>query len=161
MKAIVNQLDSFDINGNIINNNAHKIDIVPINQDEIHLLVDNKSYRASVVSIDKEDKKVVLMVNSKEFEVKLMDSTDILLQKLGIQNTTSSKNNLFKAPMPGLVKQITVKEGQEVKKGDVVLVLEAMKMENALKASTNATIKTIHAQAGLAVEKGTLLMEFE
>jgi biotin carboxyl carrier protein len=36
-----------------------------------------------------------------------------------------------------------------------------MKMENALKASTNATIKTIHAQAGLAVEKGTLLMEFE
>lgn len=161
MKAIVNQQDSFDISGNIINNKTHKIDIIPINQDEIHLLIDNKSYRASVVSIDKEDKKVVLMVNGKEFEVKLMDNTDLLLQKLGIQNTSSSKNNLFKAPMPGLIKQITVSEGQDVKKGELVLVLEAMKMENALKASTDAKVKSIHVNTGVAVEKGTLLIEFE
>jgi biotin carboxyl carrier protein len=63
--------------------------------------------------------------------------------------------------MPGLIRTIVVAEGQEVKKGDVILILEAMKMENALKSPADLVVKSIKVQQGQAVEKNQLLIEFE
>jgi biotin carboxyl carrier protein len=59
--------------------------------------------------------------------------------------------------MPGLLKAINVTIGQTVKKGEVIFVLEAMKMENALKSPMNGIIKEIYAEAGSAIEKGFVL----
>ena len=66
----------------------------------------------------------------------------------------------LKAPMPGLVLSIEVEEGQEVKKGDVLMILEAMKMENAIKAPADLVIKEIKCKQSEAVDKGQVLMIF-
>jgi pyruvate carboxylase subunit B len=57
------------------------------------------------------------------------------------------------APMPGMIIDYKVKEGEKVKSGDVVLILEAMKMENSLTAPASGTVKKIHLQAGSSVSK--------
>ena len=63
--------------------------------------------------------------------------------------------------MPGLVLRVQAEPGQAVPAGAGLVVLEAMKMENELKASAPATVKAVLVQAGEAVEKGQVLMEFE
>ena len=65
------------------------------------------------------------------------------------------------APMPCKISQVNVKEGDLVKKGQTLLVLEAMKMENTLKSSGIGKVKTIHVVSGAVVEKGAPLFEFE
>ena len=78
-----------------------------------------------------------------------------------MNNLTKSKINVLKAPMPGLVLKILIAEGQEIKKGDGLIVLEAMKMENIIKSSGDCTIKKINVVVKQAVEKNQVLMEFE
>ena len=63
--------------------------------------------------------------------------------------------------MPGKVVKINVEVGQEVKKGDCVLILEAMKMENEIKTAVDGTIKAIHVKEGDALDSGILMMEVE
>jgi len=67
----------------------------------------------------------------------------------------------IKAPMPGLVLEIAVTDGQEVKEGDKLLILEAMKMENSIIIQSSAIIKKVSVSAGQAVEKGQVLLELE
>ena len=62
--------------------------------------------------------------------------------------------------MPGLIVGIHVQSGDAVKKGDSLLILEAMKMENVLKAPADATVKAIRTTKGDRVEKGQVLVEF-
>jgi biotin carboxyl carrier protein len=82
------------------------------------------------------------------------------LHNLGLDNIAAKKINDIKAPMPGMVLNILVGEGQQVKKGDSLLVLEAMKMENVLKSPTDGMIKKVVAIKGTAVEKNQLLIQF-
>ncbi|HUP90273.1 MAG TPA: biotin/lipoyl-containing protein [Longimicrobiales bacterium] len=65
-----------------------------------------------------------------------------------------------KAPMPGMIVRIDVQPGDKVRAGQGVVVIEAMKMENELKAEAAGTVSKIHAEPGTAVEKGTVLIEF-
>ena len=67
----------------------------------------------------------------------------------------------LKAPMPGLVIDIKVEVGREVKQGDPLVVIEAMKMENIIKARGKAIIKKVCVEAGKSIEKGDLILEFE
>ena len=67
----------------------------------------------------------------------------------------------LRAPMPGLVVRVVVEPGQEVSAGMGLVVLEAMKMENELKASAAGTVTAVRAQPGEAVEKGQVLVEFQ
>ncbi|MEZ4891955.1 MAG: acetyl-CoA carboxylase biotin carboxyl carrier protein subunit [Saprospiraceae bacterium] len=72
----------------------------------------------------------------------------------------SQKANIVKAPMPGMVLNILVEPGQQVTKGDSLLILEAMKMENMIKAAGDGVIKAVHVQTGAAVDKGQLLLKW-
>ena len=63
-------------------------------------------------------------------------------------------------PMPGLIKQVAVKEGQEVKAGEIIAVVEAMKMENVLRAEKDATVKTVKAKEGDILAVDAVIMEF-
>jgi pyruvate carboxylase subunit B len=67
----------------------------------------------------------------------------------------------LRAPMPGLVVRVVAEPGQRVSAGGGVVVLEAMKMENELKAAVEAVVKAVRVRAGEAVEKGQVLVEFE
>jgi acetyl/propionyl-CoA carboxylase alpha subunit len=159
IKAIINQKEIIEVDGQLINGSEKSIDIQKINDREYSLLINNESYKALFVSYNAEEKKLVMLINGKEFEIQIQDKTDLLLQKMGLNNVANAKQNSLKAPMPGLIRQVNVSEGQEVKKGDVLIVLEAMKMENALKAAADAVVKKIVIVAGQTVEKSQLLIE--
>jgi propionyl-CoA carboxylase alpha chain len=65
------------------------------------------------------------------------------------------------SPMPGLLVSLQVEEGQEVKAGEQVAVIEAMKMENTLRAERDSVVQKIHVQPGNTVERDQAIVEFE
>lgn len=71
------------------------------------------------------------------------------------------KDGKVKPPMPGKVVEVKVKEGQAVAEGDVLVVLEAMKMQNDLKSPLAGTVKRVHVADGTNVESSTVLVEIE
>lgn len=125
-----------------------------------HIIKDGLSYTAEVVKADYSTKTFTILVNKLRFELQLQDKFDILLAQMGMNNANTQKIGSLKAPMPGLLIDVKVAEGQEVKKGDTLLVLEAMKMENVLKAPADAVIKSIKVQKGENVEKNQVLIIF-
>lgn len=143
-----------------LNETLVKGDLIKINPYQYHVLFKGKSYNVDVVKLNTEEKTLVLKINSVKFNLQLKDKYDELLHTLGLDNLASKKVNEIKAPMPGMVLKVLVKEGDDVKKGDALLVLEAMKMENILKSPTEGTIKKIAALTGTAVEKNQLLIQF-
>jgi biotin carboxyl carrier protein len=90
----------------------------------------------------------------------MTDQFDELLHQLGMDNLTTATISEIKAPMPGLVLRILASEGQEVQKGGNLLVLEAMKMENIIKAPANVMIKSVKINPGDKVEKNQVMMIF-
>ncbi len=142
--------------------NGASFDMDLVSQGSVHHLIhEHKSYAVELVELNKEDKFCVLKVNNQEITVAIEDKYDALLKQLGMENMNNQKVNEVKAPMPGLVLNILVEAGQEVVKGDGLFVLEAMKMENIIKSPTDAVIKSIEVEKGIAVEKNQVLVKFE
>mgnify|MGYP001385693109 CR=1 FL=1 len=126
-----------------------------------HLLYNNKSYKVDLVSFDKDKKTCVVKINNKEYLASVEDKYDILLNKLGLGDVNNKKVNQINAPMPGLVLTIRVKVGSKVSKGDGLLVLEAMKMENIIKSPTDGIVKSIEVNKSDTVEKNQVLIKFK
>jgi biotin carboxyl carrier protein len=167
IKATINN-QSFDLifddkqfKQGVVNSQNFIIDRVKSTENNWHIIKDSKSYNIEILKIDKVSKIVDLKVNGKLSTVKLSDQFDALLKSLGMDNLAAKKVLELKAPMPGLVLNIAVNEGDQILKGDALLVLEAMKMENIIKSPTDGIIKKIHAIKGQAVEKNQLLISFQ
>lgn len=143
-----------------LNEQLIKGDFIKINDYQYHLIYNNTSYNIDVVKLNPAEKTIVLKINSIKYTLELKDKYDTLLQSLGMDSGASKKVNQIKAPMPGMVLNVLVNEGSEVKKGDVLLVLEAMKMENMLKSPADGIVKKVAVQKGNAVEKNQLLIQF-
>ncbi len=158
MKALVNNKWEFNLGEQ--KESALPGALVPTAPDAFHVLIGTNGYNAVIGSINKEEKSVQLKVNGQDFEVKIQTAQDLLLQKLGISASAGKKLNHLKAPMPGLLLKIIPAEGDSLKKGDPLCILEAMKMENILKAPADLTIKKILVSEKQAVEKNQILMEF-
>ena len=94
------------------------------------------------------------------FEVEVMDERTRHIRSLIGAGTTNSGPIALKAPMPGMVVRILVDVGQTVGAGQGIAVLEAMKMENELKAQGSGVVDQVHVRPGQAVEKGALLVTF-
>ena len=134
-------------------------DIVKLAPNKYHLLISNQSYSLELLEKTENSKTMHLMVNGVKQEINIKDKYDALLTVLGMDKLMANKNNNLKAPMPGLVLRIMVAEGDAVKKGDPLLVLEAMKMENVIKADGDGMVKRIAVAPKQVVEKNTLLIE--
>lgn len=143
-----------------LNGESFNADIIKIRDEVYHLIKDNVSYNLEVVKHMPEDKKLVVKINNTVYTLDIKDKYDDLLHSLGLDNMASKKVNDIKAPMPGMVLNVLVTEGQEVKKGDALIVLEAMKMENILKSPSDGVIKKVAINKGVAVEKNQLLIQF-
>lgn len=145
----------------LINDSEIKADIRQLNASAYHIISNLKSYNVEVVGFDKETKTAEIKVNGNIYTVTAKDQFDILLEQLGMSNLNRAKVAELKAPMPGLVLKLFVTEGSEVKKGDNLFVLEAMKMENIIKSPADVTVKSIKIKPGDKVEKAQVLITFQ
>jgi len=135
-------------------------DLIEVKENSFHIIKDHKSYTAEVVSHNAAEKTFQIKVNQTIYSISVKDKYDELLHTLGLDTALVSKFSNIKAPMPGMVLNILVGEGTDVKKGDALLVLEAMKMENILKSPADGIVKKVSVKKGMAVEKNQILIEF-
>ncbi|MDR6945340.1 acetyl-CoA carboxylase biotin carboxyl carrier protein subunit [Mucilaginibacter pocheonensis] len=164
-KLNVNGLHDFEINrteqGLFIDDKKTEADVKYISGGIYHVIGnDFSSYSVEIVSFNRALKTAEIKVNNTIYAVSAKDQFDILLDKLGLSNLNSTKVSEIKAPMPGMVLKVFAAEGDEVKKGDNLFVLEAMKMENIIKSPADVVIKKIKIKAGDKVEKSQILIEF-
>ena len=143
-----------------VNGEAFKMDFAQ-QGDVHHVIHKHGSYTVEFVSFNKENKTCILQVNNKEIIVSVEDRFDVLLHQLGMGNIKNQKVNELKAPMPGLVLNIMVQLGDSVAKGDGLMVLEAMKMENIIRTPADGVVKSIDVKKSDAVEKNQVLIKFE
>lgn len=144
----------------LVNHKVQDWQLTKVRDRHYHLLYQNQSFKVELVEIEEESKTVVLKLNNKPVEIQLKDKFDLLLDKLGMNFSKGTAAQDLKAPMPGLIFDIKVKEGDAVKKGDALLVLEAMKMENILKSPGDGVVKSIKIKKGESVEKNQVLIQF-
>lgn len=144
----------------LVNDKEVAPDIIEIKHGIFHVIMNHQSYTAEVVKHDYAEKLFYIRVNNNTYKVQARDKYDELLKELGLDAMQSKKSGDLKAPMPGLVVEVSVTEGQEVKQGDKLVVLEAMKMENVLKAQADGIVKKVNAKKGNTVEKNEVLVLF-
>lgn len=164
MKVKVNDAYDFEIDldgGTLkVNQQELNIDSRRLSERHAHIIYQNGSYNLELVEENKSEKIALVKVNGREYRIAMEDRYDQLLKQLGMDNLKANVVSELKAPMPGLVLNVMVKEGQEVQKGDSLIVLEAMKMENVIKSPTGGLIKQVLVQRGDKVEKNELLIQF-
>jgi biotin carboxyl carrier protein len=142
----------------ILNGNSLNIDWIKVEEGKFHIIKDNKSFLAEVVEHNQTEKQFKIKVNNNLYQLDIKDQYDELLKNLGLDNLNSQKIKEIKAPMPGLVLKILVNEGELVSKGENLLILEAMKMENMIKAPTDLIVKRINIKIGDKLEKNQVML---
>ncbi len=148
------------LNKVFVNNVEVVADISKLDHNRFHVLYKNKSYNLSANEIDLENRTCTITINGKKTSLEIKDKYDELLEKMGMASGSTKKLNELKAPMPGLVLRALVKAGDIVRKGDGLIILEAMKMENILKSPGDGTVTKLHFSEKDKVEKGQLLISF-
>lgn len=138
-----------------------KADLVELSAASFNLIKDHYSTNAKILEADTTGKSLKIELEGETFDIEIKDELDQTLEKMGFGKANTKQVKEIKAPMPGLVLQISVTDGQEVREGDKLLILEAMKMENSIMIHTDAIIKKVSVSAGQAVEKGQVLVELE
>lgn len=145
--------DEISVNGKLINP-----DIKNIGENKFNVIKDHKVYDVEISKVDGKDYEV--KVNGTVYPVALRDKLDLVLEKLGIDQKSQKQNDDIKAPMPGLILNVMANEGDEVKKGDSLFILEAMKMENVIKSPIDGVISEIAVSVGDSVDKNRILCKF-
>lgn len=154
--------ESFDISIEdeqlVVNGQAKSFSFEVLRDGYVSLVVDGQSIPVSVEPVG--DGRVRVTIAGQRTEVDVKDERDLLVDEFGL-GAEAAAGGEVRAPMPGLVLEILVEEGEKVETEQGLLVLEAMKMENELKAPSGGIVGSIHADQGAAVDKDDLLIEIE
>ena len=134
---------------------------------EFNLKIDGDSFHVAVESLSGNN--AVVSVNGKAFSVEIEPKDNPQDEEISaapvktesVMNTSAGNAYKVKSPLPGLVLGVKVKEGQNVKEGQVVAVIEAMKMENDIEAERSGIVKSIKVEKGDTVLEGTTLLVIE
>jgi len=142
--------------------NSHDGAIVKWDDDTFFTLTyKGKTFLCEIIEENTEKNQLRLKVNHREFLVSKLSELDELIASLGMDKPKVKKLKELHAPMPGRIVHILVKIGQEIKLGDDIISLEAMKMENVIKAEGVGIVKHILIKPEQIVEKGQMIIEFE
>jgi acetyl/propionyl-CoA carboxylase alpha subunit len=137
------------------------VDLYQTAEKSFHLVAGTQGYNLEVAGFSSETKELILTVNGKKTQVLVQDEFDILLAGMGMKAGGAKQSKELKAPMPGLVVDVAASIGAKIEKGQPLIILEAMKMENVLKATGDVIVKAIEVKKGMAVEKNQVLITFE
>ena len=155
MKYLVNEKKTSPFNSDV------KVDIIKLSDTEYRIKKGVNHLRAFLIKHDPETKTSSWWVNGNKYKVNSKSDLDKLLEKLGMDNDNKEKVNQIVAPMPGLVLEVKCSEGDSVIKGDSIVILEAMKMENIIKCPVDGIVKQVHVKKDQTIEKNTLIISFE
>lgn len=145
----------------ISDDDIQALDSIKISPSKYHILQDGKSYNAEITDTCFHQKTYQVKINNKTYNILIHNQLDLIIKELGFEIGNSKKVDKITAPMPGLILEIPVKIGDEVKENQALLILEAMKMENIISSPRDGIIKSIQVKKGDAVDKNKLLIEFE
>jgi biotin carboxyl carrier protein len=132
-----------------IDGNTFPVDLQAIDEVTYSLLMSNRSYEALV---DTAGDELAVLLGGRLYTAQVLDERARRLSRPGGSSVPSGEVTL-KSPMPGLIVAVSVAEGQAVKKGQTVIVLESMKMENELKAPRDGTVSSIKVKVRQSVEQ--------
>ncbi len=159
-KASVNQRHTFDIDSKNVNKEPVSFDCQLLPNGTYHIILNNQSISAEVIDIDYNNKSVNLLLDKQKFSVQIEDDFDMLLSKMGMDKQAADKVYEIKSPMPGLVLEIKVKEGNHVEEGQPLMVLEAMKMENVIASPNEGVVSKVEVEVQQKVDKNHVLIRF-
>ena len=156
----------------IINSDVHldlsqrdlgKFKVIEINHFEKEIILSNgsKKFECKILKENSIDQSYIVKINGDISTIRLIKQVEKTIEKLGIQKGIQKNINILKAPMPGLILDVIVKESDLVKKGDPVIILEAMKMENILSSPLDGIVKEIKVTPQQIVEKNNILIKFK
>lgn len=126
-----------------------------------HVIKDGKGHEVDVIHVDPLEKTVRLRIDHKFYDFTIRDRYDELLTKLGMERGAIGQVADVKAPMPGLVLDVMIQPGDKLEVDQPILILEAMKMENVIKAPSANVVKSVSVTKGQSVEKNQILVEFD
>jgi len=139
-----------------IGNRLLEVDFESVSGQPVYsLILDGKSFEAYV---QEGDENWQVLLHGRLYPAQVEDEREKRLRAAGGASVTATGEYNLKAPMPGLVVAIPVAEGQKVQKGEVLLILESMKMQNELKAPRDGTISRIRVKTGESVEQRQTLL---
>jgi len=125
------------------------------------LYYNGQSFKGEILEEKTERNFLKLKINHRVFEIRKKGELDELISAMGLDVPKVRKLKELQAPMPGRIVNIAIVVGQELSVGDEILSLEAMKMENVLKAEGVGVVKAINYSNNDVVEKGAVIVEFE
>jgi biotin carboxyl carrier protein len=143
----------------VIDGREYTVRQTPLSEGRSLLLIDNESLEVDVHSHNGNGERRVFMAG-KEIQTSIEDYAVAQMRKAAGMSHAKTED-VVKTPMPGLVVDIKVKVKEQVTKGQPLVIIEAMKMENIIKAAHAGVIKSVNIQAGNSVEKGDILLEYE
>lgn len=139
-----------------VNGERHGIDFEQLAQSgTLSLLIDNRSLEAIV---DERDDAWEVLLHGELYTVHVQDERAYRLAQARGQLSDAGEAVVIRSPMPGLILDVRVQEGDLVEKGQTVVILESMKMENELRAGRDGMIARVHVNEGDSVEKNQELV---
>lgn len=142
-----------------INGKTYQVDFESVSGQPVYsLIVDGKSHEAYV---QENDNVWQVLLRGRLYPVRVEDEREKRLRAAAGGGVAETGEFHLKAPMPGLIVAIPVAEGQEVKKGQVLLILESMKMQNELKSPRDGIVNRIKIRAGESVEQKQSLLSVQ
>ena len=144
----------------LVNGKEYKFDYRFLTDNVLILRLNGNNFYFTVTE-DEEEGYLEINLNSRVYKIIPKSELDLMLEKLSVNSGEVRDKKEIVSPMPGIISKLNVTEGQKVSKGDVFLVLEAMKMENEIKAKKDCVIKKVNVTEKKSVEKNELLLLLE
>ena len=140
-----------------------KFKILEINYPKKEIMLYNgyKKFECKILKENSIDQSYIIKINGAISTIRLIKQVEKTIEILGTQEGIQKNINILKAPMHGLILDVVVKESDLVKKGDPVIILEAMKMENILSFPVDGIVKEVKVNPQQTVEKNNILIKFE
>lgn len=154
IKTIINSDKNFEIS----EEEASNLDLIKLSDNNYHVIRNNVAFHIEILE-KYTNKDYKIRVQNRVYKVNLQDSLDQIVDKLGLAVKVHHKISEIKAPMPGTVMEVLVTVGQSIQKGDNLVILEAMKMENIIKAMGDGVIASIEVHKGSSVDKNEVMIK--